>query len=68
MHEGWMDMGWVGVLWWLLIAVFVVLVVLALRRSTTAGPSSPEEILKSRYARGEIDREQYQRMLEDLRR
>lgn len=27
-----------------------------------------EEILKERYARGEIDRETYQRMLEDLRR
>jgi len=33
-----------------------------------AGRSRAEEILKERYARGEIDRETYQRMLDDLRR
>ncbi|HVC20992.1 MAG TPA: hypothetical protein VNE16_13000 [Vicinamibacterales bacterium] len=27
----------------------------------------PEEIIRRRYARGEIDREAYERMLEDLR-
>ncbi len=31
------------------------------------GRSRAEEILNERYARGEIDRETYQRMLEDLR-
>jgi|GEM_PF-5922659 len=29
-------------------------------------PSSPEEILKSRYARGEISRQEYQEMKSDL--
>ncbi len=29
-------------------------------------PVSPREILQVRYARGEITREQYQKMLEDL--
>jgi putative membrane protein len=32
------------------------------------GRGRAEEILKERYARGEMDRETYQRMLEDLRR
>jgi uncharacterized membrane protein len=68
MHQGWLNMGWMGILWWVLIAVAIVAVVLALRRGSTGATSSPEEELKRRYARGEIDHEQYQRMLEDLRR
>jgi len=31
-----------------------------------AGQSSPREILQARYARGEINREQYQQILSDL--
>jgi putative membrane protein len=33
-----------------------------------AGRNRAEEILKERYARGEIDRETYQRMFDDLKR
>jgi uncharacterized membrane protein len=32
------------------------------------GDQTPEQILKWRYAKGEIEREDYQRCLEDLRR
>lgn len=35
--------------------------------AVTAAPSSPKEILQARYARGEITREQYLAMLEDLK-
>lgn len=31
-------------------------------------PASPEEIVRMRYARGEVTREEYERLLEDLRR
>jgi putative membrane protein len=66
-------MGWWMVLWW--IAGIVVLIVLV-RLVVGAAPGgfssrvdeTPEQILKRRYARGEIDREEYQRRLEDLRR
>jgi len=34
--------------------------------STGTGSMSAREILDHRYARGEINREQYQRMVEDL--
>jgi putative membrane protein len=37
------------------------------RAGTDTGKNRPEEILKVRYDRGELDRETYQRMLEDLR-
>jgi putative membrane protein len=59
------------------LAGFVVLAVWAVRRFTSgggasgsAGPASaeltPREIVQQRYARGEITREQYQQMLDDL--
>lgn len=31
-----------------------------------SGPMSPRDVLQMRYARGEITREQYKQMLEDL--
>jgi putative membrane protein len=34
--------------------------------ASSSGPESPKEILKRRYAAGEIDREEYTRMLGDL--
>jgi len=62
-------MGWMA-LWWIFGAALIAAVVWALLRSTQAsnGPGdSPEKILKRRYAKGEIDRETYQRMLTDLK-
>jgi putative membrane protein len=58
------------------VAVIVVAVILLLRglatgnqpppRSPSDGPDSPKEILKRRYAAGEIDREEYLQRLHDL--
>ncbi len=72
--------GWIGMLismliWILVIGGLVWLVVWAVRRSGAgnyntnlpAGPSA-KEIVQQRYARGEISREQYQQLLEDLNR
>ena len=65
-------MGWWMVLWWVFgLAVLVLLVSLITRAgggSMGRADESPEQILKRRYARGELDREEYQRRLEDLRR
>jgi putative membrane protein len=66
--------GLLGLLFFLLvIAAVVVLVVLLVRRSGSTAmrsrpgePSSPREILDTRYARGEITREQYQQILQDI--
>jgi putative membrane protein len=66
------SMGWWMVLWWLVAIVVLVLVVRMVAGSLGVPGSrvdeSPEQILKRRYAKGEIDREEYQRCLEDLRR
>ena len=71
----WLYMGWMGwwmVVWWVVgIVVLVLLVRLvagSLGGSAPRGDETPEQILKRRYAKGEIEREEYQRRLEDLRR
>lgn len=66
------SMGWWMVLWWL-VAIVVLIVVVRMVAGSLGGPGSrahesPEQILKRRYAKGEIEREEYQRRLEDLRR
>ena len=81
MMYGWMGgYGWIGMIISLVFGLLVLgglvwLVVWAVRRSgtgsyssgTTAGTTS-KEIAQQRYARGEITREQYQQLLEDLTR
>lgn len=69
-YDGWHVGGmW---LWWLLIIVAIgalIWVVAAYARRGNGGSGeSPEQTLKQRFARGEIDRDQYDRMLTDLRR
>lgn len=72
-HMGFGLGGWVMWLFWVvLIALAVILLVrlLAPARGGAAGrsPDSPVDILKRRYARGEIRREEYERKLADLTR
>lgn len=63
-------MGWWMVLWWVVGAAVLVLLVRLVVGSaggSSRGEETPEQILKRRYAKGEIDREEYRRRLEDLR-
>lgn len=71
-QAGW-GMFWMG-LFWVVVLVAIVAAVLALSRRAASGdeavrPSpgeTPEQIIRRRYAAGEIDREAYQKMLDDL--
>lgn len=66
----WWHMGFMPLFW----VVLIVVVVWALARGNSGRPhmgerpDSPEQILKRRYAAGEIDKEEYDRRLSDLRR
>jgi putative membrane protein len=65
-------MGWMWP-WWIMGLGLLGLVVWAVARAAGGsfpprGEDSPETILKSRYARGEVDREEYERRLTDLRK
>jgi len=66
-------MGIVMILFWVAVIAAVVMVVsgIASGRRTSSGPDNPKssdalEILKGRYARGEIDKVQYQSMKREL--
>lgn len=62
-----MMIGWIVGL-----AILAFLIWIIPRTASGAGPGSreesAEEILKKRYARGEIDEEQFQRMKDELQR
>lgn len=64
---GMMWFGWLVFILLLALGVWAVLAVSSTRVQAGDG-SDPERVLKGRYARGEIDREEYQRRLDDLRK
>lgn len=78
MMGGWIyGMGWGGIFLILLLVVVVVGVMMVSRGGWSAGSrggaaqprsnsSQAEEILKERYAQGEITREEYEEMRRDL--
>ncbi len=69
--DGW---GWGmaivhSVLWWVILGVGIVLLVRLLRREPRAGEPTGEtvlDILRKRYARGEIGKEEFERMKRDI--
>lgn len=71
---GWHDMGHMGGMWfwWILALVLIVLAAWIISRVTSrqgeSAGESAEERLKRRYAEGEIDENEYETRLKDLRR
>ncbi|MEE8300787.1 MAG: SHOCT domain-containing protein [Desulfatiglandales bacterium] len=65
---GGFGMGFGGILWIAIIALIVFLVWQYLKQDKNLGGSknSPLEILKQRYARGEVDKEEYEEKKRDL--
>jgi putative membrane protein len=65
---GWWGMGHM-LLWWVLIILGIIVLVRWLARSSPGQAHPPEtalDILKKRYARGEIDREEFDLKKRDL--
>lgn len=67
-HDSW-HMGGMW-LWWILLVVLASAAIwyVLLRRGSGSFSDSPEQVVKRRYANGEIDRDTYERILADLRR
>ncbi len=69
---GWgMGFGWIYMLifWTFAVASTVYLIKAAGRRSECGAPyESPLDILKRRYSRGEITRDEYERIKDDLKK
>ncbi len=65
--------GFGGIFMWLFWILIIVAVVWVIRAVTSSGSGNPKEqqqtaldILKERYAKGEIDHEQFERMRKDI--
>ena len=70
MHwSSWWHAGGMWIFWLAVFAFVGVGLYLARRSATKNDPprESPQKILETRYARGEIDREEYERATKDLR-
>ena len=68
---GWFAMSASMILFWALIITAAVLLFRALNRPhehthTPGAPQTPEQVLGERFARGEIDEEEYRRRLDAL--
>lgn len=67
---GWLGhgFGWlIMLLAWVLVVVGIVALIKWMTTSSTPrGEQTPMEILKARYARGEIGKEEYERMRREL--
>lgn len=74
-HWGYPGLGLVGLVFWIVLAVLIVWLIVRLvggprpRRDYGPPPAAtdPEQILRDRFARGEIDAEEYQHRLDVLR-
>jgi putative membrane protein len=53
---------------WALLVTALILGIRLLRRSSRAGAATPLEILRARYARGELSRQDFDSMRHDLER
>lgn len=65
----WWHGGGMWLFWLVVFAVVSVAIILAVRSLRRSEPprESPEEILKKRFARGDIDRAEYEEAMKDLR-
>jgi len=63
-----MGMGFWWVIGIVVLIAFIWLLVRAASGSSAAGRDPAERILRERYARGEIDKDEFDRRLADLRR
>lgn len=69
MYHDWMGGMWFGWILWIALFALVVWIVLkapARRNGTSSMYESPIEILKRRYAAGEITKEEFERMKKEI--
>lgn len=70
MHEyGLFGGGWMMIVWWILIIAVIVIGIRFLMNATNGRSDqsdTPLDVLKKRYARGEIDKEEFEKRKKEL--
>jgi len=64
-----MHYGLGGIVLWLVIAAIVVVIIVAIvggSKTSTEGRETPLDILKKRYAQGEISKQEFEKMKKDV--
>lgn len=64
--HGWPPFHFGGIFQLIIIGIFIYLIARIFRRPAATGPSSPQEVLRRRYALGEIDQKTFERMKNEL--
>lgn len=64
---GWLPFHFGGIFQIALIGLIIFFVIRMTRKTSTASGPSPHDIIKRRYASGEIDKEAYDRMRDELK-
>lgn len=66
--DGFFGMGWMMILWWVLIVFGLVALAkwMFASKATISNNDTSLEIIKPRYAKGEITRDEYENLKKDL--
>lgn len=57
---------WVFWLFWIVLIIWAVVIVVGNRKESSAKQNTALDILKERYAKGEIDQQRYEQMKKEL--
>jgi putative membrane protein len=57
---------WMMILWWIIIIIAVAALIKFVYQKESSGQKSALDILKERYARGEISKEEFQEKKRDI--
>ena len=63
---GWWMVAWIVIFWGGLIALIVWVVKKVTERGSSSAKRDPLDVAKERYARGDISREEFERIKKDL--